>query len=548
MIVAIICHYLIKAMKENQTKRLLVCGPTNKSVTVIAGRLFRCIREDANINIVIIGDKDRLLAENIVELKQSLVYTFIPTMVEQWKALSNELSRRIISRTDFIFKSKKLETRLKRHLASFYDDNVRNLLKKVKEVAVDKNCEYPSRLDDDIRPILMAIDKLCVTFESWDERMVVLELLNSAHVIFCTLTSAGGASVKKMAPINDLIVDEASAATEPELYIPFRLRPERLLLVGDPRQLPAAVQSKTAKSFGLTKSLQERLMNDCKFNFIMLDVQYRMRPEISKWPVSVFYGGEVQNGENVRSSDYQCSSTLLMGQPYTFLQVEGVEQKDGVGSSFNTEECRVIVSLLHDLKLRSETSWCSIHRIRIVTFYQAQVTALQTQLRKNGLRGGGVVVSTVDSSQGCESDIVIVSFVRGSQGRIGFLQDCRRLNVALTRAKYQLICVGNVHAIAKLKDTDSLKTIKALAKDAIDRNCVSKYIPRSRPPSARAHIKNTFSDVKKRYDHGGGHRRKKITRLEHSDGEKGDSRKRQHSEDSMRKKSWTTNGKKQTRT
>ncbi|OEU15131.1 hypothetical protein FRACYDRAFT_165538, partial [Fragilariopsis cylindrus CCMP1102] len=58
-----------------------------------------------------------------------------------------------------------------------------------------------------------------------------------------------------------------------------------------------------------------------------------------------------------------------------------------------------------------------------------------------------VLVATVDSSQGCEADFVILSFVRsegnGGRNTVGFLMDDRRLNVALTRAKYQIIGVGN---------------------------------------------------------------------------------------------------------
>ena len=58
-----------------------------------------------------------------------------------------------------------------------------------------------------------------------------------------------------------------------------------------------------------------------------------------------------------------------------------------------------------------------------------------------------MTVSTVDSSQGCEAEVVIVSFVRSrdsdEQHSIGFVKDERRINVAITRALYQLVCVGN---------------------------------------------------------------------------------------------------------
>ena len=76
----------------------------------------------------------------------------------------------------------------------------------------------------------------------------------------------------------------------------------------------------------------------------------------------------------------------------------------------------------------------------------------------------------MDSAQGCEADLVIISFVKGNRGA-GFLNDNRRLNVALTRARYQLICVGNVSQFPSMYKAYALK---ALARDADDRGTVTK--------------------------------------------------------------------------
>jgi len=80
------------------------------------------------------------------------------------------------------------------------------------------------------------------------------------------------------------------------------------------------------------------------------------------------------------------------------------------------------------------------------------------------------LVATVDSSQGCEADVVIISFVRSSskKGRhaAGFLCDDRRVNVALTRARHQLICVGD--ALDTLSKQGSA-TLKHLVSDAQNR-------------------------------------------------------------------------------
>jgi superfamily I DNA and/or RNA helicase len=134
----------------------------------------------------------------------------------------------------------------------------------------------------------------------WKPDSIWQDLLGSAHIVFCTLASSGAGVLKRsIGEVDDLIVDEAAASCEPEMYIPFYFKPQRLLAVGDPKQLPATVLSRLAAVRGLDKSLHERLMYDSKYPHIMLDVQYRMNPEISSFPCRHFYGSKVFNGPNV---------------------------------------------------------------------------------------------------------------------------------------------------------------------------------------------------------------------------------------------------------
>lgn len=84
----------------------------------------------------------------------------------------------------------------------------------------------------------------------------------------------------------------------------------------------------------------------------------------------------------------------------------------------------------------------------VITFYSAQVACLQQELLSGGVDSHTVRVLTVDSFQGSEADIVILSFVRSnSENRVGFVQDFQRLNVALTRAKHLLLAVGSAHTL-----------------------------------------------------------------------------------------------------
>jgi superfamily I DNA and/or RNA helicase len=171
---------------------------------------------------------------------------------------------------------------------------------------------------------------------------------------------------------------------------------------------------------------------------------------------------------------YKNGVSLLNGDAYVFLQVTGVERQTFGGSYCNTAEAEAVLELVKKLRAASDaTEWYSVEKIRIITFYQAQVSLIKRLLSENGL--GQIVVATVDSSQGCEADIVIVSFVRshdacrGGNHSAGFLSDDRRLNVALTRAKYQLVCVGNARG---LQSISGASTLQSLALDAHERKSV----------------------------------------------------------------------------
>ena len=86
-----------------------------------------------------------------------------------------------------------------------------------------------------------ALSGLVCRVENLDGGTVVGELLRTADVLFCTLSTAGSSLMKGTARVDDMLVDEAAAATEPEVCVPFHLRPKRLLAVGDPKQVSRSV-------------------------------------------------------------------------------------------------------------------------------------------------------------------------------------------------------------------------------------------------------------------------------------------------------------------
>lgn len=317
LLVSIICRYLMEsaARGEHRQRRLMVCAPTNKAVTVLVTRYLESIScVDQNpFNVVLIGEQDKLLHEEqalldshetnvpAFRVKNMFVYTWLQGVVEDCRYIQrklvhhgqdevNAIANRILILCSRVVKSLNYET-LDRRLVGLID-SLRESAKRAVSDDLFPVSHYAQEWGEGLDDIASCMLKM-------DPTGVVRDLLESANVIFCTLASAGSSVVKRSSEIDDLIVDEAAAATEPELYIPFHLRPSRLLVVGDPMQLPATVLSRYAENLGLGKSLHERFMYDLGLNHIMLNIQYRMRPAISQFPSARFYKGKIANGVNV---------------------------------------------------------------------------------------------------------------------------------------------------------------------------------------------------------------------------------------------------------
>jgi superfamily I DNA and/or RNA helicase len=176
------------------------------------------------------------------------------------------------------------------------------------------------------------------------------------------------------------------------------------------------------------------------------------------------------------------------------IHLDGDEITENTGSTYNLAEAEMVIGLLQELQQKSRGgtfSLSSAANVRVITFYAAQVALIQTLARRAKL-DTRISMSTVDSSQGSESDIVIVSFVRtgkrvsySSDGSvsvnprraIGFLTDERRLNVALTRAKYQRICVGDAFHLATVRGADASAIRSFVEHMTASGKVVRDYVP-----------------------------------------------------------------------
>jgi senataxin len=283
------------------------------------------------------------------------------------------------------------------------------------------------------------------------------EFIQTADVLFCTLSCAGNASVaRNFRNIDLLVIDEAAQAFEPELLVPMALLPKNLVLLGDPMQLPATVMSQEIRRLGLDRSVMQRLVVGCRHPFCLLDTQYRMHPAIARFSSRHFYGGLVRDAESVSARDSILPCVGVGGYRVpgwlagncSFLDIEGTEQRGNrMGRSLeNLQEAQFVAHLVR--YLRDQWALNLARQVCVITFYAAQVQRIQECLAALGLGGGQVQVLSVDSFQGSECDCVILSFVRSNaHGDVGFVKEFRRLNVALTRARRLMLSVGSARTL-----------------------------------------------------------------------------------------------------
>ncbi|XP_041056145.1 protein ZGRF1-like [Carcharodon carcharias] len=236
-----------------------------------------------------------------------------------------------------------------------------------------------------------------------------------------------------------VLLDECSQITEPVSLLPIaRFGCEKLILVGDPKQLPPTIQgSESAHDAGLEQTLFDRM---CLMGHdpIMLRTQYRCHPTISAITNELFYNGNLRDGLSASNLN-----PLLDWLPtLCFYNVKGRDQLDMDGSCHNVEEATFTMKLIQSLI----ASGIKGSMIGVITLYKSQMHKLCGLLNHAAqcdlAEIKAVQVSTVDAFQGAEKEIIILSCVRTRQ--VGFIDSEKRMNVALTRGKRHLLIVGSL--------------------------------------------------------------------------------------------------------
>ncbi|WP_456367730.1 IGHMBP2 family helicase, partial [Thermococcus sp.] len=294
----------------------------------------------------------------------------------------------------------------------------------------------PARLIREMAEWIKLNEQVSKTFEDARklEERIAREIIREADVVLTTNSSAG-LDVVDYGSYDVAIIDEATQATIPSVLIPIN-RARRFVLAGDHKQLPPTILSEKARE--LSKTLFEGLIERYPWKSEMLTVQYRMNERLMEFPSREFYGGKVKADESVRNitlADLGVSSpeendgwgdVLRPENVLVFIDTSSLEdrferQRRGSESRENPLEANLVRETIERLlKLGVKPEW-----IGVITPYDDQRDLISSLLPEE------VEVKTVDGYQGREKEVIVLSFVRSNRkGRLGFLEDLRRLNVS----------------------------------------------------------------------------------------------------------------------
>uniref|UniRef100_T1J117 DNA helicase n=1 Tax=Strigamia maritima TaxID=126957 RepID=T1J117_STRMM len=288
--------------------------------------------------------------------------------------------------------------------------------------------------------------------KTWEAK-ATKELLERTSIVLATLTSAhvdGPLKHVLMEHFDLVVIDECSQGMEAECWIPL-LRAPKCILAGDHLELPPTIVSKKAAEEGLALSLMERQIS-IHGNKIgrMLTTQYRMHELIMQWSSKNLYEDKLSAHSSVCThllkdlpdvnENEDTSTPILFFDTATGLASKGNESEADTEADIAAAHVRNLIS--YGVKATD---------IGVVTSYNLQVTEL-LRLRLSS-EFPGVEIRSVDGFQGREKEAIVITM----KGDVGFLDEIRRLNVAITRARRHLaiICDSDSvsqHPTSKLKE------------------------------------------------------------------------------------------------
>ncbi|XP_051990661.1 LOW QUALITY PROTEIN: helicase with zinc finger domain 2-like [Xyrauchen texanus] len=410
----------LKEFKEKRREVILYCGPSNKSVDVVAECLLR------------FGE----------ELKILRVYSRQMEMQEYpYPGSDLQLSHKSLRQEKS--KPELKDISLHHRIRGCHNPNSQAILDFDERIANNPN----TLTDEDVEDYKKLLNAA---------RLYELE---RHDVILCTCTAAASPNLTKTFNARQILIDECAMATEPQTLVPLvSFKPEKVVLLGDHKQLRPIVKNEHVRKLGMTHSLFERYMSKA----LLLDTQYRMHEEICKFPSMVYYHGKLKTKVDERTSMLHTETDRERKSKHIlFGDIQGVEislvvstARGNENSKANLAEVKKAVEICGQLvsvgRVRQE-------EIAILSPYNAQVAQIRERLQSTGINLKRVTVTTITKSQGSEWRYVILSMVRSCPSEeiepmpskewlskhIGFVGDENQINVGITRAQDGLCILGN---------------------------------------------------------------------------------------------------------
>ncbi|MEI7735805.1 MAG: AAA domain-containing protein [Ferruginibacter sp.] len=263
------------------------------------------------------------------------------------------------------------------------------------------------------------------------------------------------------------IIDEAGQIPIHHIMVPLN-KSKKVILIGDHMQLPPLIDLEVQKVFLNNDETEwldktKKSLFEISFNHeaidkkIILSEQYRMPNNISNWIGKSFYSNQYFTPES--NNNRHLLFEGIFSKPLCLVDTSNSKDKleeKSIGSCFNELEARIVVKILETIISKCNRD---ILTIAVITPYKSQTDKIREYVRQKNIKLGENCINTVDGFQGKEADVVIYSFTRSNRKssekkRIGFLRETRRLNVALTRSKSQLIIIGDFAFLSNCENDD----------------------------------------------------------------------------------------------
>lgn len=278
------------------------------------------------------------------------------------------------------------------------------------------------------------------------------QLFTEARVVACTLVGTANRILERK-HFSTLFIDEAAQALEAACWTAI-LHADRVILAGDHCQLPPTIKCMEAAKGGLDRTLIQKVARSKPETVSMLTMQYRMHEDIMGFPSAWFYHQALQAAPEVK---YR--GILEYDSAVVWVDTSGngyVEKATSEGTGrMNREEAILLVGQLKAYMEKIGEGRILEENIDfgLISPYRAQVQYIRSLIKQDRFFRPYrrlLTVHTVDGFQGQERDVIFISLVRANEtGQIGFLNDLRRMNVAITRARMKLIILGDASTLGR---------------------------------------------------------------------------------------------------